>query len=168
MLSSLWGWMYRTISLPIKQRLTISERRFNALIRLLRHRYESFYVRDALARYERFGNDQGIKNEMGYATRTITKVKYWRSQYLRDKAGIVTVDEKQAIQGNMDTLRTLVMIFVPWLVGLLAYQSQLRVFKIVDGITISLFSGKIGRTLFILGFVLWNLSKALSLYIARR
>jgi hypothetical protein len=168
MLSSLWGWIYRTISLPIKQRLTISERRFNALIRLLRHRYESSYVREVLSRYERFGNNQGIKNEMGYTTRIITKVKYWRSQYLRDKAGIVTVEEKQAVQRNMDTLHTLVRILIPWLMGLLAYQSQLTVFKIVDGITVSLFSGRIGRTLFILGFVLWNLSKALSLSIAQR
>jgi len=49
--------------------------------------------------------------------------------------------------------------------GLSSVQNAIRLslFKIIDGITVSTFRGRVGAVLFLLGLILWNLSKALSL-----
>lgn len=163
MLGSVWGWIYSKISPVIKGRLRRSERRLKAAIRLLA---KTWRESESVRRYEDYTTGQGITNDMTFLNRMVIKYKYLREQDSRRKAGLLTAQQYHSIHENYLAATSVITLSVGWLMKLVAYHSQLISFKTIDAITLSIFSGKTARLLFVLGFALWNVSKIVSLCIA--
>jgi hypothetical protein len=166
MLGTLWAWIYSKISPPLKRRLTRSDRRLKALERWVRIKYGDAMensdmpdIKDPiLRRFRIYRSKRGIKSGM-----SIIEIAHT----LRGTAEIESQYPEETEQYERDK-KQLFGLMVKLVLGFCLQWLHRRLIIIIDKITYSVFSGVIGATLFLVGFLLWNLSKVLSFQIQCR
>lgn len=165
MLGTVWGWVYGKISPAIKDRLRRAKRRNAAIRRYMIIKYGAEpnqipSVKRYLAHRERIGIYESTSIWASLAQqREEKKIRKRLEQY-----GLATDEDRKTWEkidaDRKDAVR--IMLIYGW--NTLKSGVQFRLMRVVDLFTISLFTGRLGAALFLIGFVLWNVSKALSLY----
>ncbi len=166
MLGTVWGWFYKQFSPLIKAKLLGSERHCKAIKRLIFQKYGDDIDRiPAVQRYIVHRTALGIDDSMPLFLRIWIKVKYHfrHNRSISDHQSEQCSNDKakaysQYISDMHEYKKLAFMAILYWT----NYTFQLGMFRIVDSVTTSLFSGKIAFALFTLGLILWNLSKLLS------
>lgn len=161
MLGSVWGWMYGKLAPPIKRSLARSQRRFDAMDRLLFGRFDRD---ERLQRYRRYRERLGVKEDTPMRDRVLLPVAnlIWLQQASRVDSK--RQEEYQELQQVNKGVREALPQIGRYVFMFFWYETYRALFKIMDSVTSSLFAGRIGTMLFILGFLLWNISKGVSLF----
>lgn len=172
MLGTIWAWIYHKVSHPIKERLTKADRRLKALERLVKIRYgdamendDKPNVKDPLMRrFRTYRYKRGIHSRMPLLERAhlLNSPADVENTHTLDEVTRQQYEEAQQYKKDQSQLFALA---VRLLFGFWRQQARRYLMTIVDRFTYSVFSGALGVILFVVGFVLWNLSKLLSLYI---
>jgi hypothetical protein len=172
MLGSIWGWIYSRISTPIKRRLARSERRLKAIGRMLSIKYgpgvldgDEVNLKDpALKRYHAYRAKLGVNKDMPLLERAYMLASTNANIEAKHSANPNSHQEYEEVQQyKKDRNRMILLVIRLGLTTLLQWSRQ-SLIRMVDKITYSVFSGMVGALLFLVGFVMWNLSKILSLY----
>jgi hypothetical protein len=172
MLGTIWAWIYGKVSHPIRRRLTKADRRLKALDRLMKIKYgdaientDEPNVKDpVMRRFLNYRTKLGITSRMSFLERV--QVFHDRNANIetaqsRDAVSRLQYEEAQQYRKDRNQLVAL-MLRVG--LGFLRQKARHYLMTVVDRVTYSLFSGLVGAILFVVGFILWNLSKFFSLY----
>lgn len=155
MLGSVWGWLYQRIASPIKERFERSDRRFFAIMRLLLVRV---HTDKDITKYRALKKQWGADKMDDYVYNVQLS-----ALLIRKLAQTSSPEEwKEFAQLQRRTLSAFRKLahYVP---SILFYFAKRGFFGVTDAITSSLFTGALGKLIFLLGFLLWNTSKVLSL-----
>jgi hypothetical protein len=74
-------------------------------------------------------------------------------------------EEYRALQQYRKDRREASKLLAWYLINILQYAVRRKTFRVVDSLTKSIFLGRVGFILFLIGFLMWNISKLLSLYL---
>ena len=185
MLSTLWTWVYEKAHPLIQQRVSTFDRRLDALRRLIWIRYVMPYLkldggdRTLITRQTWDGNMKDTplfrryreyRAELGVDP---TATRFQNALYLAIlsirlesayQEGRIT-REKYELMRNYEAHRAEILKLsrVAYLIGV-RNKILADAFEMLDKLTHSVFRGKPRLVLFTLGFLLWNLGKALSLF----
>jgi hypothetical protein len=161
MLGSVWGWMYGKLIPPIKRKLAHVERKDLAIGRLFFGAYErSSHVK----RYRQLRESWGIRKDTPFSERLVISTANIIS--LGEAASTDPAREKEfrEFQKTQRGAGAALLRSGRYVLLFFYYEAYLAFFTAVDSITTSLFVGNIGKILFVFGFLIWNISKGISLF----
>ncbi len=157
MLGSVWGWMYGKLAPPIRRRLAVAERRFLAMERLL---FGSFEHNEDIRRYRQQRVAWGIQDDTSSGERRSIMLVNFLSLRLNPKRD----KEWQEFRNLQRRVLVAFLRTYRYLLASIYYKTYLTLFTVVNAVTTSLFAGRIGNALFVFGFLIWNISKGISLF----
>lgn len=160
MLGSLWGWMYSRLSPPIKRHLAQTERRLKAAARLL---FGKYYHDQRMQRFHRYRERLGARKDMLPKERFFIVIAHIISLQKQSESDPEYVQEVQEIRQMNKGTRKMMPRLVCYLFLCFYYEICFVGVRVIDAVTSSLFTGKAGRLLFAIGFLMWNASKIISL-----
>lgn len=167
MLGSLWGWIYNRIQPLIDARVKASSRRRDALARLGRLKYGlNFEKIESVRKTSSRQREIGIFEGTSATDAILWKLKQARMRRRLQEYGLASNEEEiQWLRESRESAEAGRIVFAHWL---LTYKlrCQRKLDRWVARTTRAIFVGRVAVVLFVIGFALWNLSKALSLLVA--
>ncbi|WP_286820092.1 hypothetical protein [Desulfobacter sp. UBA2225] len=165
MMGSLWGWIYYKISPLIKTRVDRSEQRCDEIKNELSVTYENYF--NGLPPFTnliKYQQKIRIYPTTSFKSYILIKFEEIRIRKRLLKYGLVTDEDTRQWEQQTDESNYIFKMLVMLKVSSIKAKFQLGIAKGIDAITKSIFSGKLSIVLFVLGFILWNLSRLLMLY----
>lgn len=163
MVGTVWGWIYRRIAPSITARARASERRLRALERLVRTRYGADLERlpqlNAMKAHE---ERLGFKPFMSWRTRRALRREELRIQARLVKFGLATPEDQEAWVQVQTAERDLVKLGLNLVAARLRVAIQDAIASTLLFLAESIFAGRVAAVLFIVGFILWNVSKVIT------
>jgi len=160
MLGSLWGWMYGRVSPPIKRHLARTERRFEAISRLL---FGKYLHDQRTQRFHQYREKVGARKGMHPKERFTIVMAHVIALQAKPETDPEYVREMQELRQANKGMREIMPQLVRYLFVSIYYELSVAAVKLIDALTSSLFTGRAGTLLFAIGFLMWNASKIISL-----
>ena len=165
MLGALWGWIYEQISPTIQVALTRAKHRHRAMARFARVKYGIEFskieaIRRTFSRSARIGIVPG-SSVMDAILISLHQKKLRRRL---EKFDLVTEEKRRGWEQERRDARESGAILLAYWSQTVKLQIQLATSAIIGSVTHTLFNGALARLLFGLGFLMWNVSKGLTLW----
>lgn len=164
MLGSLWGWVYEKFRPSIVAKLAASTRRRDALARLGSMKYGLGFrkvesIRKTFARYREIGIFEGSTTKDAIVT-------VWKQAWMRrrlQKYGLASNEHVEHwARERRESTEARRIIVAYWYLSKKLHYRQIAD-RWVESVTQALFVGRAAKVIFVIGFILWNLSKGFSL-----
>jgi len=172
MLGTVWGWFYRKIAPPIKRHLSKAERHHRALRKLMRARHGKRFEEDPFE----FGEDSVSLRVQSYrrkldidsATPFVERVllqSFYAALLTTERSTNPQLEPayQEMLQYKADRW-ILLRLILRYGTNYIWFKLMMTTLKMIDSFTTSIFSGRLGWAMFVIGFLIWNMSKLLSLY----
>lgn len=164
MLGTVWGWLYSKISPKIKRRLRASERHLLAIERYIKIKYKADITHvPVVIRYMDYRKRIGLE----YTTSIWSSIALVRDEKrIRrrlEQYGLASEEDKKKWEQTEADKREAVRLGLTYIWHKVTSAGQFAIFRGIDAVTVSLFTGRLAFVLFSIGFLLWNVAKVLYL-----
>lgn len=162
MMATVWGWIYKKIYPTISENLATSRRHYLAIDRFMRIK-----AKEALPKLEEFEKDRadiGITSMTPFYTRLRLIIEAQRIRNRLRQHGLMPEEKEKKILRRQENIGYLMRLFIAYYANKSFAEVKLFVMRIIHAVTVHVFAGKLRVIIFLTGFVLWNLSKGLAIY----
>ncbi|MHB8894139.1 MAG: hypothetical protein ACYC99_03045 [Candidatus Geothermincolia bacterium] len=163
MMATVWGWLYKTIYPRIATNLAASKRHYLAIDRLVRIRAKE--AQSKVEEVDRLRRDIGITSMTPFITRMRLLNEEKRIHARLRKFELMPEEIEERTKRTREANAYLIRLILLYYVSMWLAKVKLGAMSIVHSVTVHLFAGKLRVAVFLTGFALWNLSKALAIYV---
>lgn len=163
MMATVWGWVYKKIYPKISKNLSLSRRHYLALDRFMRIKANEILPK--LQEYEKENEDIGITPMTSFYTKLRLIAEELRIRNRLRNYGLLPEEKEKRILRRRETIVFVIRLLLYYYSKKTFAEVNLFVMRIVHAVTVNIFAGKLRIIIFFTGFLLWNISKVLAIYI---
>lgn len=161
MIGTVWGWLYERLDVPLRRQQRRSARRREAFRRLWLRRGGGRAYRKGLQHWARHGihlDGLPLAEQLKVTTAALRERERLRA------SGQATPEQIADWDSLNPPMLTVKRAGIPLLAGALRSDASWMSLGVVISVTESILTGTMAKVLFVIGFLLWNASKAASLW----